>query len=104
MPTLNPTERRAKADEIARLLENDPLLVDDLKSLISDKMAEDLAGHSIDQLEDAIENLEATLENSESLLNTLSLQVAKAKLFLEQIEDDDSPTYELVNSALESFE
>ena len=34
MNNLNPEERRAKADEIARLLENEPLLAQDLGELI----------------------------------------------------------------------
>lgn len=34
MNTLQPEERRAKADEIARLLENEPLMVQDLAGML----------------------------------------------------------------------
>lgn len=34
MNNLNPEERRAKADEIARLLENEPLLASDLGAIL----------------------------------------------------------------------
>lgn len=102
MNNLQPEERRAKADEIARLLENEPLMVQDLIPLLRSSTVNLLGsaadakecdscsgvaqycGECMRAAENRCENLECDLEDTEAQLSESKRSAAERILTLEE--------------------